>query len=281
MVQVVRTIDDLREIISAWHRDGLQVGLVPTMGALHTGHLSLVKEALLHADRCVMSIFVNPTQFAPQEDFEAYPRSEEKDVAAFSAAGGHVVFAPGIEEIYPEGGATSIKMAGPALGLEQQFRPDHFDGVALVVAKLLLAAKADYAVFGEKDYQQLQVIRQLVVDLNIDTEIVPGSTVRDTEGLALSSRNSYLSPDQLETARQLNKIMSGVARALGENPGDRDRILETAKKEILRSGFNKIDYLDVRSNSLGPWLPDAGGRLLAAVWLGRTRLIDNCEIAAL
>lgn len=278
MVQIVRTIAELREAVAAWHRDGLRVGLVPTMGALHAGHLSLVKEALAHTDRCVMSIFVNPTQFAPQEDLDAYPRSEAEDVEAFESAGGHVVFAPAVDEMYPEGGATSINMAGPALGLEQTFRSTHFDGVALVVAKLLLAAKADCAVFGEKDYQQLQVIGQLVADLNIDTKIMPGAIVRDSEGLALSSRNAYLSPNELETARRLNKIMSSAARALGENPSDCDGILEAARKDILGSGFDNIDYLEARSHSLRPWQMGASGRLLAAVWLGRTRLIDNCEI---
>ena len=280
MTEVVRTIAALRTEVALWRRSGLRVALVPTMGALHQGHLCLVKTALENADRCVMSIFVNPTQFAPNEDFASYPRREAEDVAAFASAGGHLVFAPTRDEMYQAASATQIKMSGPALGLEQAFRPTHFDGVALVVAKLLLAAQADIAVFGEKDYQQLQVIRRLVADLCIDTEIISGATARDDEGLALSSRNANLSKDELTIARQLNKVMREVVGDLEADASDHVAVLARARASLLGVGFDKLDYLEVRSPALEPWQPGTSGRLLAAVWLRNTRLIDNFEIQA-
>jgi pantoate--beta-alanine ligase len=278
--QIVRDIKGLRAQVSAWRAEGLRVALVPTMGALHEGHLSLVDLALQHADRCVMSIFVNPTQFAPNEDFDAYPRQEAAGVAAFEGRGGHLIFAPTPDEIYPEGFVTSIRLEGPALGLEQAFRPTHFDGVALVVAKLLLAAGADVAVFGEKDYQQLQVIRRLVMDLHIPTQIIGAPIVRDDHGLALSSRNAYLDARACEIARKLNRRLLDVVGGIADDPLAAADLMAKAQHNLCADGFDKIDYVSLKSTDLGDWQAGAAGRLLAAVWLGRTRLIDNFAVPA-
>lgn len=278
MSNIVRSIEALRAQVGAWRAEGLRVALVPTMGALHEGHLSLVDLALQHADRCIMSIFVNPTQFAPDEDFDAYPRQEAEDTAKFVGRGGHLVFAPDVGEIYPDGFATSVHIEGPALGLEQEFRPTHFDGMALVVAKLLLAAGADVAVFGEKDYQQLQVIRRMVTDLHIPTQIIGVPIVRDEMGLALSSRNAYLSLSELEVARKLNQRIREVVSGLEKGMNSPDELIATAKQTLSADGFDEIDYLALQAVDLGPWRPEGAGRLLGAVWLGRTRLIDNFSV---
>jgi len=278
MTHIVRAIADLRTQVSVWHQDGLKVALVPTMGALHAGHLSLVKHALEQADRCVLSLFVNPAQFAPQEDFDTYPRREAEDVAKFLDAGGHLVFAPSVAELYPSGHATKIAMSGPALGLEQAFRPALFDGVVLVVTKLLLAAQAEIAVFGEKDYQQLKIVERLVSDLFIPTKIVASPIVRDAEGLALSSRNAYLSAAELLIARNLNTVLTTVARKLKTIPGETHATLFAARQELSDIGFDSVDYLEPRSPDLQMWEQGGEGRLLAAVQLGSTRLIDNVEI---
>ncbi len=278
--QVVRTVAELRAQVGAWRAEGLKTAYVPTMGSLHEGHLSLVRLGLEKADRCALSIFVNPTQFAPHEDFDAYPRAEAADVAAAESAGADLIFAPGGAEMYADGFATTIGIKGPAEGLETDFRPHFFGGVSLVVAKLLNQAGADYAIFGDKDYQQLCVVKRLVKDLDIPTEIVGGPIVRDEAGLALSSRNAYLSPDELAVARTLNKTLFDCAADIGAEPARAGIRLGEARAEILRNGFDSLDYLDLRqAGTLAPLSPSATeGRLLVAATIGKTRLIDNVAV---
>ncbi len=279
-VQVARTVSELRAQVCAWRAEGRKTAYVPTMGSLHEGHLSLVRLGLEHADHCALSIFVNPTQFAPHEDFDAYPRAEEADVTAAAGAGAELIFAPGGAEMYAPGFATSIGIKGPAEGLETDFRPHFFGGVALVVAKLLIQAGTDYAVFGEKDYQQLCVVRRLVDDLDIPTKIIGGPIVRDEEGLALSSRNAYLSPEELVVARTLNRTLLSCAEDIAAEP-ERARVrLGEGRAEILRNGFASLDYLEMRqADTLAPFAPGMKeGRLLVAATIGRTRLIDNVAV---
>ncbi|MBD0416599.1 pantoate--beta-alanine ligase [Oryzicola mucosus] len=281
MTATARTVRELRAMISGWRREGLTVGFVPTMGALHDGHISLVELALQKADRCVVSIFVNPRQFGPTEDLDKYPRQLAADMERLKAAGTHLAFTPSVDEMYPAGFATKVSVGGPSQGLETDFRPHFFDGVATVVSKLLLQVSADCAVFGEKDYQQLCVIRQLSRDLDIPTEIIGGPTMRDSEGLAMSSRNAYLSVDELGIARTLNVILLAAATAIaaGEDP---DSACIKARSAIGRAGFSSVDYVAAReSDTLAPWQKNRPGRVLAAAWLGKTRLIDNLEIPAI
>lgn len=278
---VARTVADLRATVRDWKRQGLTVALVPTMGALHEGHLTLVREAGRRADRVVASNFVNPTQFAAHEDLGAYPRRQEEDARLLAETGCHLMFAPTPDEMYPEGFATSVAMTGPALGLEGDFRPQMFGGVALVVTKLFNQVQPDVAVFGEKDYQQLMVVRRFVRDLDLPVEIVGAPTQRDEAGLALSSRNAYLSESELETARSLNRILREAADAAAKGrplPGvERD-----AYAAILKAGFERVDYVAVRhAEDLSPFpngLVDAPARILVAAWLGKTRLIDNMPV---
>ncbi len=276
--QTVETIAELRATVAAWRQEGLRVGLVPTMGALHAGHISLTKLALQRADRCIVSIFVNPTQFAPTEDLDKYPRQLAADLDSLAHAGVHVAFTPSAAEMYPEGFATRISVGGPSAGLETDFRPHFFEGVATVVAKLLLQAAPDCAVFGEKDYQQLCVVRQLCRDLDIPVEIIGAPTVRDEQGLAMSSRNAYLSPAEIGIARQLNKVLRRAAEALRSGALAADT-LATARQGMLDAGFDAVDYVEARESlTLAPWKRDRAGRILAAARLGNTRLIDNLEI---
>ncbi|MDI6027561.1 pantoate--beta-alanine ligase [Corticibacterium sp. UT-5YL-CI-8] len=280
MTATAITVRELRATVSGWRREGLSVGFVPTMGALHDGHISLVELALRKADRCVVSIFVNPRQFGPTEDLDKYPRQLAADMARLKAAGAHLAFTPSVKEMYPAGFATAVSVGGPSQGLETDFRPQFFDGVATVVSKLLLQVSADCAVFGEKDYQQLCVIRQLSRDLDIPTEIIGGPTMRDAEGLAMSSRNAYLSTDELGIARKLNVILRTAATAIvgGEHP---DSACIKARSAIGRAGFSSVDYVAAReSETLAAWQKGRPGRILAAAWIGRTRLIDNLEIAS-
>lgn len=278
---VVCSVAELRAVVRDWKRQGLSVALVPTMGALHDGHLTLVAEAVKRADRVVASNFVNPTQFAAHEDLGSYPRRQEEDARLLDAAGCHLMFAPSPEEMYPEGFATSVVMTGPALGLEGDFRPQMFAGVALVVTKLFNQVQPDFAVFGEKDFQQLMVVRRFVRDLDLPVEVIGMPTARDQSGLALSSRNGYLSDPELETARKLNLILreSGQAVAAGRPiPG----VEKDAYAAILKAGFDRVDYVAVRrSGDLQPFadgLMDAPARILVAAWIGKTRLIDNLAI---
>lgn len=275
---VVATIAALRGRIAAWRKDGARVGLVPTMGALHQGHLALARETRKLCGKTVVSIFVNPAQFAPHEDFDRYPRTLDADLQKL-AGGADLVFAPTTAEMYPKGFASKIEVAGPALGLETDFRPHFFVGVATVVAKLLIAAMPDMAMFGEKDYQQLLVVRRLVRDLALPVEIAGGAIVREADGLAMSSRNAYLSPRERAIAGMLNLVLKATADRvrLGERPATAER---TAAAEALNSGFDSVDYVAVRdAETLGPYMhPSGGARVLAAVRIGKTRLIDNIAV---
>lgn len=280
-LSVVRAVADLRAVVGDWKRQGLKVALVPTMGALHEGHLTLVREAGRRADRVVASNFVNPTQFAAHEDLGRYPRRQEEDARLLAGAGCDLMFAPTVEEMYPDGFATSVVVAGPALELEGAFRPAMFGGVALVVSKLFNQVQPDVAVFGEKDYQQLMVIRRFTRDLDLPVDIVGAPTQRDGWGLALSSRNAYLSESELEIARRLNGVLAeaGVMAASGRPLAE---VEKTAHEALLAAGFDRVDYVAVRrADDLAPFegdVADAPGRILAAAWLGQTRLIDNMAV---
>ncbi|WP_288758456.1 pantoate--beta-alanine ligase [uncultured Brevundimonas sp.] len=280
-LSVVRAVADLRAVVGDWKRQGLKVALVPTMGALHEGHLTLVSEAGRRADRVVASNFVNPTQFAAHEDLGRYPRRQEEDARLLAGAGCDLMFAPTVEEMYPDGFATSVVVAGPALELEGAFRPVMFGGVALVVSKLFNQVQPDVAVFGEKDYQQLMVIRRFTRDLDLPVEIVGAPTQRDGWGLALSSRNAYLSEAELDIARRLNGVLAeaGVMAASGRPLAE---VEKTAQEALLAAGFDRVDYVAVRrADDLAPFegdVADAPGRILAAAWLGQTRLIDNMAV---
>ncbi len=249
------------------------------MGALHAGHLSLVRCALAAAGRTCVSLFVNPTQFGPNEDFDVYPRDEAKDQALLEAAGTHLLFAPSVAEMYPPGSVTRVSVPGLGDILEGAFRPGFFTGVATVVTKLLLQALPDVAVFGEKDYQQLQVIRRLVRDLHVPVRIEGAATVREHDGLALSSRNAYLTPAERALAPALYRTLSAVARgaAHGTDAGEWAR---WGTEELLAAGFARVDYVAVRDAETLDECSGGGrrGRVLAAAWLGRTRLIDNVAI---
>lgn len=278
---IVRTVADLRVQVGAWKAAGLHVGLVPTMGALHDGHLSLVRLAGTRAERVVASVFVNPTQFAPHEDFDAYPRDEARDAALLAEAGCSLLFAPAVAEMYPPGASTSVSVAGVSEPLDGAARPGHFTGVATVVTKLLLQAGPHVAVFGEKDYQQLQVIRRLVRDLDIPVEILGGAIVRAEDGLALSSRNAYLTPAERAVAPGLSRALANAVARLHAGAPVADVEAE-AVAALLAAGFARIDYVEVRRAEdlarLGPGPVEGPARVLAAAVLGRTRLIDNMAV---
>jgi len=276
---IVRTVADLRGQTALWRAAGQRIDLVPTMGALHQGHLSLIAKAREDADRIVASVFVNPTQFAPGEDFEAYPRDEARDAALLSGAGCDLLFAPTASEMYAPGFSTTVTVAGVSEPLDGQSRPTHFAGVATVVAKLLIQAAPDVAVFGEKDYQQLQVIKRLARDLDLPARIVGAPTMRAEDGLALSSRNAYLSPAEREIATSLNAVLLGLARALADGEAVAPAEAE-ALEALIAAGFDSVDYIEARNaddlSRLGPGpIGSAPTRVLAAVRLGKTRLIDN------
>ena len=276
--EVVDSVAALRAQVSDWRRDGLRVAMVPTMGALHEGHLSLIRIAREKAERCVVSIFVNPAQFAPSEDLDKYPRQLARDLDLLATVKADLAFTPTVGAMYPSGFATRISVGGPSAGLESDFRPTFFEGVATVVAKLFLQATPDCAVFGEKDYQQLCVVRQLCRDLDLPVEIIGAPTIRDAHGLAMSSRNAYLDEAELAVARQLNVILHKAAAALAAGAHQDDATGE-ASRALIAAGFQKIDYVEARESlTLAPWRRDRAGRLLAAAWLGKTRLIDNVEI---
>ena len=278
-----RTVADLRRTVAGWRREGLTVGLVPTMGALHEGHISLVRLALARADRVVASIFVNPTQFGPNEDLAAYPRDEAGDAARLADAGCHLLFAPSVAEMYPPGVATVVTVSGVSEPLDGQARPGHFAGVATVVAKLLNQARPDVAVFGEKDYQQLQVIRRMAADLDLGVEILGAPTARAPDGLALSSRNAYLTDDERRRAPELAAALTEAVshlRAGAEVAGVEAR----AVGRLRAAGFGPVDYVEVRDAvglarlGPGPLPPGRPARILAAARLGRARLIDNMAV---
>lgn len=277
---VISTPSELRRTIAQYRRAGEGVALVPTMGALHDGHLALVRTGRSHARRVVVSIFVNPAQFAPSEDFAAYPRGLDADMAALAGTGADVVYAPDQTTMYPDGFATRVVPGGAAVvGLEDAFRPDFFAGVATVVTKLLLQCLPDVAIFGEKDYQQLRVVSGLVADLNIPVTIVGVPTERADDGLALSSRNAYLSPEQRNRAPTLYRVLELCARKIAAT-GHLQAILSEGREVLERAGF-ELDYLEARDPDT--LLPVAGedvrsARLLVAARLGPTRLIDNIGV---
>ena len=280
-MRTARTKDELRLRVEAWRREGVKIGFVPTMGALHEGHLSLVRLARERADRIVASVFVNPTQFGPTEDFSRYPRQPEKDAALLEGAGCDLLFLPGVETIYPPGNATFIEPAGAALGLEGTCRPGHFRGVATVVCALFNLVRADVAVFGEKDAQQLAVIRQMVRDLHLPIEIVPAPTIREEDGLAMSSRNAYLSPQERRAATVLYRSLRSAAELIsqGERRGDeiRRRLREVLESEPLA----QVEYAEVVDAETFAPVDVLQGKLVLplAVRVGGTRLIDNIRLA--
>lgn len=258
----------------------MRTALVPTMGALHRGHLRLVEMGLRTADRVVVTIFVNPQQFAPGEDLDAYPRTEKADVEKLRAAGAHLVYAPALLEMYPEGFCSTVSLAGPAKAdLEDKYRPQFFEGVATVVAKLFIAAGCDYAMFGEKDFQQLKVVTRMARDLSIPTGVIGVPTVRADDGLALSSRNEYLSDEERATAPLLHQTLQEVAADVRVGK-DITRACSGARDRLKQAGF-RPDYLEVRvADSLAPAesRSETELRVLAACWLGKTRLIDNVAV---
>lgn len=279
-LRTVRTVTDLREAVRGWRREGLSVGLVPTMGAIHDGHLSLVRALQDRCERVVVSLFVNPTQFGPNEDIATYPANEELDAARLAGAGVNVLYAPGLAEMYPDGFATTVTVSGITDGLCGAFRPGHFAGVATVVSKLLLQVAPDIAIFGEKDYQQLQVIRRMARDLDIPVEIAGAPTVREADGLALSSRNFYLSPEERAIAPALYRSLKAIAAQVADGTNDCDAACSRAEQELLAAGFQSVDYVVVcDAESLVPLARvDRPARVLSAARLGRARLIDNLAV---
>ncbi len=279
---IVRTVEALRAGIAPWHEGRHTVGLVPTMGALHDGHLALVGACRASCARTVVTLFVNPAQFGPKEDLARYPKREAEDAEILQSLGVDLLYAPPVDEVYRSGFATRVTVGGLAERLEGKHRPGHFSGVATVVAKLLLQARPQRAFFGEKDFQQLQVVRRMAADLDIPAEIVGVETVREPDGLALSSRNEFLSPAQRAVAPVLYRTLSAVAKAIGEGA---DCQAEAARggAALIAGGFEKIDYLAVvDAESFEPIDKITGrpARVLAAGFLGKTRLIDNVAILA-
>ena len=274
---VYRTIADMRAQVAAWKADGLRVGLVPTMGALHAGHLSLVSEIARHSDRIITSIFVNPAQFAAHEDLGTYPRDEAADLAALQATKADCVFAPGVSEMYPDGFTTAITLDGPALGLETDNRPHFFGGVALIVNKLLSQSQTDVAIFGEKDYQQLLVIRRMVRDLDLPVEILSGPIIREADGLAMSSRNVYLTDAHRPIAAKLNGILKALAESKAESQDSREAAEAQAHDALLQAGFTSVDYATIRdAETLAvPTAATTSRRALIVARLGDVRLLDN------
>ena len=277
-ISIVTKAAELKAQVGAWRAARESVALVPTMGALHAGHLALVREARARGARVVVSIFVNPTQFGPQEDFTRYPRDLEGDRAKLGD-GADLIYAPDVKEMYPEGTIARVNVAGPSEGLESDFRPGHFTGVATVVARLFEQCRPDIAVFGEKDYQQLLVVKKMARDLGMTIEIVPVPTVREADGLAMSSRNAYLSASERKIAGKLNTILKdAVARA---KTGRAIDVVETeAQAQLLGASFARVDYVAIRdAETLRP-IRDLKkpARILAAAFLGKTRLIDNLAV---
>lgn len=280
-IEVARVPEAVRRRVAAWQRDGATVALVPTMGALHEGHRALVRAARAGADRVVVSIFVNPRQFAPTEDLATYPRTETEDLAALTAEGADLAWVPAPDVVYPPGFQTTVK-AGP-LGqpMEGEHRPGFFDGVATVVAKLFALVRPHRAYFGEKDYQQLLVVTRMAADLDLGVEVVPVATVRESDGLALSSRNIGLSPEQRAIAPVLHRTLVRMAARLADGASVPEAEVAWGRERLAQAGFATVDYLDVRDpRSLEPVTRAAvPARILAAARLGSVRLIDNVPVA--
>lgn len=280
-VPQARSVSALRGAVNAWRSSGLRVGLVPTMGALHEGHLSLVTLLKQTTDKVVVSIFVNPAQFAPHEDFDAYPRTEESDLQKLASVGADLAFLPQAKEMYPAGFSTQVSVGGVTSRLEGVSRPQFFNGVATVVTKLLLQCGPDAAAFGEKDYQQLLTIKRFAKDLDIPTEVIGGPTLREPDGLAMSSRNAYLSANERVIAGKMNVILQNAGkRALNGAAPD---LAEAEAADALRvAGFDSVDYVSIAdAETLEPFGQnriDRPGRILAAARIGKTRLIDNFPV---
>lgn len=278
-IPTFRTPRELRAWRSGLH--GLRLALTPTMGALHDGHLSLIQLARAHADVVLASIFVNPTQFGANEDYQAYPRDEARDLGLLAAAGCHAVYAPDAKSVYPSGFDTTVTVTAVAAPLEGAFRPHHFAGVATVVAKLLIQSTPDLAVFGEKDFQQLQVIRRMALDLDLPVEIAGAPIMRESDGLALSSRNVYLSHAERAVAPALHAALVWAAQALAEGKAVR-AVEQKAREQVISTGFDSVDYLEVRHPAnlerFAPGPLNGDARILTAARLGRTRLIDNIAV---
>jgi pantoate--beta-alanine ligase len=282
--QIVRTIPELRRITAAWRRAGETSALIPTMGALHDGHLALVRAGQDKARRTVVSIFVNPTQFAPHEDFSRYPRDEAGDLAKLETVGCDLVWAPDATTMYPPGSATRVHAKGAAVGLESDFRPHFFEGVATVCCKLFTQVAPDVAIFGEKDYQQLAVVTQMARDLDLPLTVIGLPTVREADGLAMSSRNRYLSVEDRQTAVLIPRVIADVKAAVAATGATVETIAkaaETAAAKLTAAGF-KVDYVAVcDAGTLQPYVPNhvpgakRPARVLVAAWIGKTRLIDN------
>ncbi len=278
-MKIVRTITELRSCVKSWRKRDQSIGLVPTMGGLHNGHLSLVKHSKCQADKTITSLFVNPSQFAPHEDFVTYPREENADREMLEISGNDLLFAPHISEIYPDGHLTRLDVQGLSQILEGEFRPNFFTGVATVVSKLLLQTLPDVAIFGEKDYQQLCVIQTMVRDLDIPVKIIGAKTIREKDGLAMSSRNLYLTAEERKIAPLLYQVISQVAKNIRDG-GQPINQRSWAEAELTKAGFGAVDYVAVRdAQTLDP-VSDVSrpARVLAATYLGRTRLIDNVAI---
>ena len=277
---VIRTVAALRARVAEWRRDRDRVGMVPTMGGLHAGHIALVRAAKAASDRVVVSLFVNPKQFDAPADFAGYPANEAKDIAMLAAEGVDVAFAPTTAEMYPPGFATRVQVAGLTEGLCGDFRPGHFAGVTTVVAKLLAQCLPDAAWFGEKDYQQLLAVRRMVRDLDLPVAIESHPTIRDSDGLALSSRNSHLSAEERRIAPALHRAISAVALRVKDGTASCRAACEAAQRDILAAGFAAVDYVEVRdADTLAPIEHvRRPARVLAAARLGKTRLIDNVPV---
>jgi pantoate--beta-alanine ligase len=276
-IVVIRDRESLARVRAGLREGKKTLGLVPTMGALHDGHLSLVAQAGAQCDAVMATIFVNPLQFGPKEDFSKYPRTLDDDIAKLDKAGAAYVYTPANDVVYPAGFSTLVSVKGLSDGLEGAFRPGFFDGVATVVAKLLLQTLPEIAIFGEKDYQQLLVIRKMASDLDIPVKIFGGATVREADGLAMSSRNRYLTAQERQVAPRLFAVMKEAANKVLADHMDAAEAMAWGKRALLGAGFAKVDYLELRAaDTLGPLQGlDEPARLLAAVWLGTTRLIDN------
>ena len=281
-MKIIRTKTELRALTESWRRAGETIGVVPTMGALHAGHLSLVDRACAENDRVIVTLFVNPKQFNNPEDLANYPRTEHSDAEKLTPYGADILYVPDGAQMYPEGFATTVSVTGVSAGLCGGARPGHFDGVATVVTKLFLQCDADRAYFGEKDYQQLQVVIRLAEDLDLKTEIVGCPTVREDDGLAMSSRNLRLGPGPREIAPVIAQVLDDAARVISRG-GQVAQALDNARAALLSAGFDTIDYLELRSDPDLKLMTraDRPGRLFLAAWLDGVRLIDNVPVAGL
>lgn len=280
-MKTVSSVYELRAAVIPWRRAGKRIGFVPTMGALHEGHLTLVRGARELADRVVVSVFVNPTQFAPGEDFELYPRDPERDAALLAAEGADLLFLPEVATIYPQGAVTRVRLDGPpAEGLEAAHRPGHFDGVATVVTILFELVRPDLAVFGEKDAQQLAVVRRLVRDLHLAVEIVGHPTVREADGLAMSSRNAYLSREERRAATVLHRALTAARDAIEQGEREGGKIRNRMREILEAEPLAEVDYAEVVDAGTFRLLERLAGRVVLplAVRIGKTRLIDNIHM---